>query len=270
MTGLLAQALQEAVTFRVPVSWSVNTGTAAIELRANGADPPSAFKLSIRVRRNSITAGIDADRLLNRSVRMRIVTTAQDMEPNGGIGRELSGLCDVIEWTVGEGTRLVKLRVELPEQVTDEQRQSIAVVCVSALAEVIAGAECLQVHVDRVIPSDLEEFAPSDDGFPEGAIRRTVSNRYERNPRNRALALLIHGYRCLACGSDLGEKYGPIARGRIHVHHTVPVSEVGPAYVCDPGRDLVPLCPTCHFVSHLRTPPLTIAELRAALEHGAT
>src|SRR5690606_12198558 len=84
-------------------------------------------------------------------------------------------------------------------------------------------------------------------------------------------ACLEHwGTRCAACGVDLGERYGPIAAGFIHVHHLRPLAELGEGYEVDPVADLRPLCPNCHGVVHLRTPPLTIEELRALLarQHG--
>lgn len=99
-------------------------------------------------------------------------------------------------------------------------------------------------------------------GLPEGAKIRIEINRYERDRRNRAAALAIHGHRCMACSKDMAELYGPVAEGLIEVHHIVPVSAVGPGYIIDPKADLVPLCPNCHSVAHRRAPPYTIQELK--------
>lgn len=107
-------------------------------------------------------------------------------------------------------------------------------------------------------PNEVPELA----GLPEGAKIRVEVNRYERDRRNRAAALAIHGYRCKACDLDMGERYGADAAGLIEVHHVTPVSEVGPAYIIDPNTDLVPLCPNCHAVAHRRSPPFSIDELR--------
>ena len=106
-------------------------------------------------------------------------------------------------------------------------------------------------------------------GLPEGARIRIEVNRYERDRRNRAAALAINGHRCMACDTDMAERYGPVAEGLIEVHHIVPVSEVGPGYIIDPGTDLVPLCPDCHSVAHRRSPPYSVEELKTML-HGAS
>jgi len=114
--------------------------------------------------------------------------------------------------------------------------------------------------------SDMEEEAADVAGLPEGARTRVEVNRYERDRRSRAAALAIHGYACKACDLDLGERYGPAAAGFIEVHHVTPVSEVGENYIIDPRADLLPLCPNCHSVTHRRTPPFSVTELRAMLE----
>lgn len=102
-------------------------------------------------------------------------------------------------------------------------------------------------------------------GLPEGALVTVQANRYERDRRNRAAALAIHGYGCKACDTVLADLYGDAAAGFIEVHHLSPVSTLGPDYVIDPRTDLAPLCPNCHSMTHRRTPPYSIAELRSLL-----
>lgn len=114
----------------------------------------------------------------------------------------------------------------------------------------------------EVADGEIIETAPELLGLPEGAKSRIEVNRYERDRRNRAAALAIHGYRCKACGLDMGERYGPNAVGLIEVHHVTPVSEIGHGYIIDPRKDLIPLCPNCHSVAHRRTPPFSVNELR--------
>lgn len=113
----------------------------------------------------------------------------------------------------------------------------------------------------------LDQANPTDTvaGLPEGARLRVDVNRYERDRRNRAAALAIHGHVCKACGMNMGHHYGEAASGLIEVHHTTPVSQLGPNYIIDPRTDLVPLCPNCHAVAHRRSPPYTVAELRELL-----
>ena len=105
----------------------------------------------------------------------------------------------------------------------------------------------------------------SAEGFEEGAASVTRTIRYERDRRNRAAAIAIHGTACLACGVELGAKYGMVAEGFIEVHHVVPVASMGADYRVDPVKDLVPLCPNCHAVAHRRDPPLTVDEIKARL-----
>jgi 5-methylcytosine-specific restriction protein A len=103
-------------------------------------------------------------------------------------------------------------------------------------------------------------------GLPEGAKASLVVNAYERDRRNRAAALAVHGFSCKACGLALHQRYGSLASGIIEVHHVVPVSQLGSDYVLDPRVDLVPLCPNCHAVAHRRNPPFTVDELRNMIE----
>lgn len=107
--------------------------------------------------------------------------------------------------------------------------------------------------------------SPEMSGFPEGGRLQIEVNRYERDRRNRAAAIAIHGHVCHACGVDMQDRYGFVAEGLIEVHHVVPVSLLGPEYMINPKTDLVPLCPTCHAVAHRRSPPFSVSELRAML-----
>ncbi|MDE2462415.1 MAG: HNH endonuclease [Alphaproteobacteria bacterium] len=115
-------------------------------------------------------------------------------------------------------------------------------------------------------PVDAAAAGELPEGFPEGSREQVQVNRYERDRRNRAAALAIHGLRCRACGFDFGERYGEIAAGFIEVHHITPVSKLGPGYVIDPRNDLVPLCANCHRVAHRADPPLTIETISGLVE----
>jgi 5-methylcytosine-specific restriction protein A len=120
-----------------------------------------------------------------------------------------------------------------------------------------------------LLPVEIEEsgpeVSPEISGLPEGARIRVEVNRYERDRRNRAAALAIHGYSCRACKLDMGERYGSAAAGLIEVHHVTPVSQLGEDYIVDPRTDLAPLCPNCHAVAHHRNPPYSIDDLREML-----
>jgi 5-methylcytosine-specific restriction protein A len=99
-------------------------------------------------------------------------------------------------------------------------------------------------------------------GAPEGAAVVVEATKYERSRLNRAACIELRGTTCLVCGFDFAERYGPLGEGFIHVHHLVPVSEIGPNYIINPASDLVPICPNCHSMIHRRNPPLTVEQLR--------
>lgn len=111
----------------------------------------------------------------------------------------------------------------------------------------------------------VEETAPEPSGLPEGARQTVIVNRYERSRVNRAACIAALGSSCLACGFDFGEVYGRDADGFIHVHHVRPVSQLGPGYIVDPTRDLIPVCANCHAFIHLRTPPYDVQEVKEIL-----
>ncbi len=107
-------------------------------------------------------------------------------------------------------------------------------------------------------PLNAEAAPELPAGFPEGDREAILVNRYERDRRNRAAALAIHGTRCRACDMDFGERYGPAAAGYIEIDHVTPVSKLGPGYIINPAKDLVPLCANCHRVAHRTDPPMAI------------
>lgn len=103
------------------------------------------------------------------------------------------------------------------------------------------------------------------DGYEEGDSYVARTKKYERNPINRRLCLALKGYRCSICGFDFESKYGNLGKDFIHVHHVTPVSLMGPGYVVDPARDLIPVCPNCHAMLHRTYPPLAPQELLEAI-----
>lgn len=115
----------------------------------------------------------------------------------------------------------------------------------------------------------VEEIAMESDneleGLPEGTAQKVVVNRYERSRINRALCISIQGTKCKVCDIALEDRYGEIGRDFIHIHHVVPVSQLGSNYIVDPINDLVPVCPNCHAMLHRREPPYTIKDLRLRL-----
>lgn len=96
----------------------------------------------------------------------------------------------------------------------------------------------------------------------EGKPSLQVSTKYERDPKLRKNAILIHGYTCAACGFNFEEFYGEYAKGFIHIHHIEPLFSAGEKIV-NPETDLVPLCANCHAIIHRkRDKTLTVDELK--------
>ena len=90
---------------------------------------------------------------------------------------------------------------------------------------------------------------PEAQGDVEGTPVWRTHRTYERNSRNRAKAIILHGNTCLGCGFSFDSAYtAGHARGYIEVHHVHPLSE-GPR-VINPYEDLIPLCANCHRMVH--------------------
>ena len=62
--------------------------------------------------------------------------------------------------------------------------------------------------------------------------------------------------------------YGELGKGYIHVHHIVPLSEIGEGYEVDPINDLIPVCPNCHNMLHKKINGkfVSIDELKEIIE----
>ncbi len=100
----------------------------------------------------------------------------------------------------------------------------------------------------------------------EGSASSYYGVRYERDSKLRLQAIAIHGLACLGCGFDFESAYGEYAKGFIHVHHTVPISEFGAAKPVNPESDLATLCANCHAVIHRkRDSTLSLDELRSLI-----
>lgn len=101
--------------------------------------------------------------------------------------------------------------------------------------------------------------------FEEGGRRTASVNTYERDRAARLECIRVFGCRCAVCGFDFQASYGEIGTGFIHVHHLVPIAQIGKSYQVVPHRDMRPVCPNCHEMIHTKTPPFTIEEMRDIL-----
>jgi len=84
----------------------------------------------------------------------------------------------------------------------------------------------------------------------EGKERTRIQTYYERKRELRAQAIKIHGTKCVVCGFDFGETYGPVGEGYIEIHHIVPHAAIKKEHGVDPQKDLVPVCSNCHRMIH--------------------
>jgi len=112
---------------------------------------------------------------------------------------------------------------------------------------------------------DIIEDGEDIEATFEGKVKVSEIRRRERNPRNRLLALRIHGHICKVCDRDYSGRFG-LDKPIIDIHHIQPVGETEDGQFYDPRTDLVPLCPNCHRAAHMRKPvPYTVDELRLML-----
>lgn len=105
----------------------------------------------------------------------------------------------------------------------------------------------------------------ADVRISEGAMRRSVMTRYERDPRARAACLAKYGTACVICGFDFHKAYGEAGEGLAVVHHLLPLSEAKASRTTRPLRDLRPVCANCHLVIHRHSPSLSIKDLKNAM-----
>lgn len=123
----------------------------------------------------------------------------------------------------------------------------------------------ISMCISPLLPDEHVTNYAEEDGLPEGALTKVLVNKYERSPRNRSACISHYGAKCAVCDFDFGKAYGEFASNYIHVHHIVPVSKIGPDYVINPVKDLIPLCPNCHAAIHLKNPPLLPDQLKSLI-----
>lgn len=99
-------------------------------------------------------------------------------------------------------------------------------------------------YSEGVFPEEVSET------LEEGHRRTIMVNKYERSSIARQKCIEEHGLNCAVCDMNFEEIYGEVGKGFIHVHHIVPLYEVGGSYKVDYKKDLVPVCPNCHAMLH--------------------
>lgn len=114
---------------------------------------------------------------------------------------------------------------------------------------------------DTVYPDDVK----TTDVHYEGAVTKTIVNRYERDSKARDKCIEYYGLKCQICFFDFEKVYGELGAGFIHVHHIVPIANIKQEYKINPIKDLIPVCPNCHSMLHKKNPPLAIETLKKIL-----
>lgn len=210
----------------------------------------------------------------------RLFLTQVDKEPRGifASGHAASYPYEHVHWNGEEGrlswyvdvtwdtllnpydTRSVLLRDEL-KSISAEQRWSPQSSGEHVKEEAAASLE-LEWH--RFVGASPTMRTPEEDHLmvSEGAAKRGLMTRYERNPTARKKCIEAHGVSCVVCRFNFEEDYGRVGKGFVHIHHLTPVSEMEGEYELNPVEDMRPVCPNCHAMIHQRTPPYTIEELR--------
>ena len=224
-----------------------------IHVRPHGFDPNRGIRIESSLKWRTLKSTIVfedyaqdvIDHILSNEERVDVF---KDVVESYGINRDKR----VINYEIGE-SRIIKLSIE--ESPIDVRAES---------SEEYISKQCIDILNAILIFFELkEEDVPNtEQGLPEGAKKTVVVNKYERSRINRSACINHYGPICKVCDFDFEKVYGEIGKGYIHVHHIVPVSDMGGEYVLNPIKDLIPLCPNCHAMVHKKEPPLSIEELK--------
>lgn len=112
----------------------------------------------------------------------------------------------------------------------------------------------LATYIDKYMNDyySVNIFPESDDteNALEGAVHAVLVNKYERSSVARQKCIQYYGCKCLVCGFEFEKVYGELGKNFIHVHHLIPLNEIGEEYIVDYKNDLIPVCPNCHAMLH--------------------
>jgi len=124
-----------------------------------------------------------------------------------------------------------------------------------------------RLRADPLAPSNSDGVLDGADAFLEAEEGRATLRIHLRRERSRrlieAFKKSLTSTACEACGIDLQEVYGDLAKGYIEAHHKVPVAMLDD-HTKTKLSDLAALCPNCHRIVH-RNGIMPVAELAAHL-----
>ncbi len=105
-------------------------------------------------------------------------------------------------------------------------------------------------HMNDYYSANIFPESDDTDNAYEGTVHEVLVNRYERSSIARQKCIQYHGCKCIVCGLEFEKIYGEIGKNFIHVHHLIPLNEIGKEYIVDYKNDLIPVCPNCHAMLH--------------------
>lgn len=110
---------------------------------------------------------------------------------------------------------------------------------------------------------DNESYVPTCG--TEGKVILYYTKKFERDPKLRAQAVRIHGCTCAVCGFSFEEKYGPLGKNYIEVHHCKPLFSTEGEVEVNPATDMVCLCSNCHSMIHRKKNQIMTVEMLKSL-----
>ncbi len=157
----------------------------------------------------------------------------------------------------------------------DDDNLSLEFLCKNGLNAAPQGPVKVSEELSRYLDRFLNDYQPGEifsldlpEACYEGVKYQIAVNRYERSSVARRKCIEAHGARCSVCGLDFEERYGDLGKGFIHIHHIVPLSSIGQSYKVDYAKDLIPVCPNCHYMLHRgqNGKVLTVEELKKIMK----
>lgn len=110
----------------------------------------------------------------------------------------------------------------------------------------------------------------NEDSTEYEGLKKTVTvNKYERSSIAREKCIEFHGLNCFVCNLNFEKFYDDIGKGFIHIHHIIPLNQIGKEYKVDFKKDLAPVCPNCHAMLHrkINGNELTIEQLKEKINN---
>lgn len=133
----------------------------------------------------------------------------------------------------------------------------------------------LSNYINSIFNSYNQNFHKEEDfynksSFTEGKAIEYKIKSYERNATARRECIYKKGINCSICGFNFYKTYGEIGKNYIHIHHIVPLHKIKESYELNPENDLIPVCPNCHAMLHIKRNGIckSVEELRILIKNN--